>query len=321
MKMKYRQIYFISAFLGLFFWSCNNEEPSTGNQNFKTITIGFRDVPENLIADNAYGSNLYYGSPNQITTGYLAEISNGIFAQFSINYGYTFGADFSSVWGYSLYQGGLAVSRYYDKEDESYANQLSVYATTSPSGGNFVVATGVATDENYALIQDPANYSYGDYKDCARIYITDSKGYTVDNPGIPGSFVSGTAQKTKFNSVMVANTTFSYLTMKEGDYLCDALNTTNGWFKVQFIAFENSSPEAKALGFVESYLANFDKNLEDKAGYYGKIIDNWTLVDLSSLPPTSVLVINFVGNQFNQYGFATPAYCALDNFEFIVEEN
>lgn len=302
----------ISAF-SLVSCSDNDKEPD----DTITKTIGFENAPSQFFASDEYGVNLYYGAQEQITTGYLAEIGSGVYAQFSINYGYTYDADYNKVWGYSFFEGGIALSKYHNMSIGTYENQLSVYNTSSPSGGNFAVAFGSATDKNYQPIINPSKSIYSDFAGCGKIYITDAVGYTVKNPGSENSFVTGDSEDARFKSVYINNTTYAFDVMKNGNAYSSPLNEDNkGWFKVQFIAFEGDDPNDSPLGFVEAYLANFDPSQAD--GYLG-IIDTWTKVDLSSLPEASILVINFIGSDSGEYGLNTPAYCALDKFEISID--
>lgn len=287
---------------------CHDCEPD----DFQTVTIGFNNVPSYLIGGpDSYGSNLYYGAQDQITTGYLTQIDGDTYAQFSINYGYTYDLDYNMVWGYSFFNGGLAVSDWHDMEDNSYSNQLSVYNTSSPSGGNFVVAFSSSTQESIN------GKTLSDFNGCARVYITDAKGYYAKNPGTDTS-LTGEDKEAFFKSVYINNTTYDFLTMKNGNPYASALNQENeGWFKVQFIAFEDDDPDEKPVGYTEAYLANFKKGQADD---YMGIVDEWIKVDLSMLPECSVLVINFDGSDKGEYGLNTPCYCALDKFEISVEK-
>lgn len=282
------------------------------NNKYHTATIGFTNVPEYLIGGpSTYGSNLYYGAQDQITTGYLAQVYDDTYVQFPVNYGNTYDADYNQVWGYSFFNGGMAVSNWHDMEDDTYTNQLSVYNTSSPSGGNFLVATGSVQ------IADINNSRLSDYEGCAKVYVTDAKGYSVKNPGTNTS-VSGDEEEAFFESVYINNTTYTFMAMKNGNGFANALNEENeGWFKVQFIAFDDNEPNDKPCGYTEAYLANFKKGQADD--YIG-IIDTWTKVDLSSLPECCILVINFVGSDMGEWGLNTPSYCALDKFEISVEK-
>ena len=319
----------LAATLPLFSLSCSKDDEPDRDKTpdnemvYNEVAVYFRSVPANLIGGpTAYGANLYYGAENQITTGYFSQLNQDTYAQFSINYGDTYDANYNPVWGYSFLQGGLAISNWHNMTDASYSNQLSVYHPLSSSGGNFIVAFGYATDANYKPITNPNATTLSDYDGCGRVYITDAKGYTVANPGLVNSRVAGEEEKAFFKSVSLMNTTYVYKTMKDGNEFSSPLNEENkGWLKVQFISFDDNEPSTKPSGYVEAYLANFDPVLEKAAGYCGKIIDDWMPVDLSSLPETSILVINFVGSDSSDYGLNTPTYCALDNFVIAVEKD
>lgn len=292
--------------------SCSDDDDPMGpdGDQYVTVTIGFQNVSADLIGGpTSYGMNLY-SEPGQITKGYIAQVYGDTYAQFPINYAlqeWTAG----QPWEYTFYNGGIAVSNWHEMETATYENQLSVYDTSSPSGGNFVVAFG------YASIDNPDNATLADYDECGRVYLTDAQGYGVTTEG-QKSPVTGDAEDGYFRSIMMNNTTYVFKTIQDGNAYASALNDDNkGWFKVQFIAFDSNLPTAKPVGYTEAYLANFDPS---QAGGYTGIIDTWTKVDLSMLPEAEILVINFVGSDTGEWGLNTPAYCALDNFEISVEK-
>ena len=297
----------------LFIASCSDDkdDPKSEIDSTHEVTVGFQNVSPDLIGGpTSYGANLYFGAPDQITKGYLAEIANNIYAQFGINFGYTF--DDATPVGYTFYSGGIAVSDWHEMTIASYENQLSVYSKSSPSDGNFVVAFGAS------LQSDPSQATLADYNECGRIYITDAAGFTPTHSDEAFS-LNGTINQASFKSVFVNNTTYTYLTMREGNPYASALNEENqGWFKVQFISFDSNEPTAKPTGCVEAYLANFNDDIFKKIGYKG-IIDEWFEVDLSSLPKASIIVVNFAGSDTSEWGLNTPKYCAMDNFVISVE--
>lgn len=308
------------------FVSCSKDDdgPSSpdSKKEYQTVTVGFSSVPGNLIGGpTSYGANLYYGDPGQITTGYLAQLNKDTYAQFPINYGDTF--DMTDPYGYTFFAGGIAISDFHEMTDGSYLNQLSVYNPLSPSGGNFAVAFGWARDDFYQPVPEWRNNTLADYSACGRIYITDSKGYSAPNHGTAETAVKGEEKHAYFKEVLLCNTTYAYLTMRDGNGYTENsdLESLKGWFKVQFIAFNDNQPNSKPVYCVEKYLANFDPDMENTAGFCGEILKDWTRVDLSSLPETSILVINFVGSDNGDYGLNTPAYCALDNFVIEVEKD
>lgn len=288
--------------------SDDDKEPD----DVKTIIVGFSDVSSDLFGGpTSYGANLYYGAEYQITKGYIAPLAFGKYAQFSINYAEQEWVE-GKPWQYTYYNGGIALSSWHDMTGSTYENQLSVYNSSSPSGGNFAVAFGNSP------ATDPKTAKYADYSECAKVYITDANGYGISAEGQKYS-VAGDDEEAWFKSVYINNTTYTFLTLKNGNtWGGKPIEDQKGWFKVQFIAFDDDDPDERPLGYVEAYLANFDPNL--KIGYTG-IVDEWMKVDLSSLPECGILVINFVGSDSDPvYGLNTPAYCALDKFEIKVED-
>ena len=297
--------------------ACSSDpKDGPGHHDWASFMVDFNNIPENLIGGpTSYGANLYYGAKDQIT-GYLYNYENsGFCVQFPVNYGQTWDNSNNQIWAYSFFNGGMAVSNWHDMEDGSYLNQLSVYAESSPSGGNFVVANGSS------MVTDPTNAKYSDYDGCGHIYLTDEKGYKVVDPGAPQSKVSGNGpayNETFFVDIAVANTTYVYHSLKYGNDFANAINKENkGWFKVQFIAFTDDDPDGEPAGYVETYLANFDNDLKSVAGFSDQIREGWLRVDLSSLPLATILVVNFVGSDMGQFGLNTPAYCALDDLGIV----
>ena len=307
------------------FSSCSDKDDDAPDykepdEKYATVTVDFNNAPENLFGSTTYGPNLYYGDQDQVTSGYMVQLYEDTYAQFSINFGETF--DLNDPYGYTFFAGGMALSKYHDLENGSYTNQLSAYTPSTPSG-NFVVSFGSASSATQQPLPDPNVNTLKDYASCGRVYITDPKGYSAPNPGTSSTVVTGEEEEAFFESVEIANTTYDYLTMLNGNGYTENsdLQSQNGWFKVQFIAFNDNKPTSKPVGYVEAYLANFDSSLEKEAGFSGKIIDSWTKVDLSSLPEACILVVNFVGSDNGDYGLNTPSYCALDNFVISVEKD
>lgn len=300
---------------------CSDNDPNDDKPSGEQIstTISFEKVPMFLIPSNSYGPDLYYGAVNQII-GYMTQISGDKYAQFPVNYGQTWDLEYNPVWGYSFLLGGMAVSKYHDMKIGTYENQLSVYDKSSPSGGNFIVTYGDAHDENFKTFPNPGEAVYSDYSGCGRVFITDIEGYTVKDPGVANSKMTGKKEYGYFKSVYLNNTTYVFDVIKNGNAFTGSkpLENQEGWLKVQFIAFDSTEDSAVPAGYTEAYLANYNSKMAED--YIG-IIEEWIKVDLSSLPMATVLVINFVGSDNGTYGLNTPAYCALDKFEISVNKD
>lgn len=282
-----------------------NDEPSAIPN--ETWYIDFKDVPASLIGGpTAYGANLYYGATDQITTGYLKHLYENTYIQFPVNYGSTYDAEFKPVIGYSFYNGGIAVSNWYNKDEATYLNQLSSIAEPFDGQPNFIVAFGNSD------VTDSSKATLADYDGCGKIYLTDEKGYTVANPGEENSKLSGNPKFGDFMSLKVTNTTYTYLTMLDGNDFTAPLEENKGWFKVQFILFDKNTPDARPIDYTEVYLANFDEEVFKEIGYEG-IINEWIDVKLNNAKnqQACIMAINFVGSDMGEWGLNTPTYCAI----------
>lgn len=269
----------------------------------KTLVITFDDALKNVMASVQTGKNLYSDSVpkgEQVTTGYFAKVSDATYVQFPINYSEQ-GWKPGKPWCYEYWNGGVAISNFKNMEQGGSTNQCSVYnAEGAKSGSNFAVCYGYSNS-------DPV-----DFWKCAKIYITDQKGYTVTTENKP---VTGKAKVGKFNSVWVCNTTYAYKVMQNG-----SLQSQNGWFKVIFIALDAKGKQIEGKR-VEYYLANFDASKKAVSGLESKIREGWNQVDLSALGDNvSAIAVNFEGSDKNQYGLNTPAYVAIDDLSVTVSE-
>ena len=273
------------------------EEPN------KTVTVTFEDAPDNVLASDESGKNLYSGAPQgtQVTTGYYMKATDVTYVQFPINYV----KEYDGTWRYEFYNGGWAVSRFTNVEKGDWTNQCSVY---SKGGGHdsrtFAVCN--STEINGAVSK------------CAKISITDKVGYTKTRDGEPGT---GKAKLGKFNSVWVCNTTYAYIIMKEGNkYTNGSLQSHNGWFKVVFRALDAKGMLVPGKQ-VEYYLANFDASRRDASGLDGKIREGWNQVDLSPLGDNvAALVVGFDGSDKGGVGLNTPTSVAIDDLNVTVNE-
>ena len=286
--------------------SCSKDKGgSVAEEPNKTVTVTFEDAPDNVLASDEEGKNLYSVAPQgtQVTTGYYMKATDVTYVQFPINYI----KQYDGTWGYNFSNGGWAVSRFTNVEKGDYKNQCSVY---SKGGGHdsrtFAVCYSTEINEN------------GDVSKYAKIYFTDKVGYTKTRDGVP---VTGKAKLGKFNSVWVCNTTYAYITMQKGNtYTNGSLQSHNGWFKVVFRALDAEGKLVPGKQ-VEYYLANFDASRRDASGLDGKIREGWNQVDLSPLGDNvAALVVGFDGSDKGAYGLNTPMYVAIDDLNVTVSE-
>lgn len=300
-----------AAMVALGYASCqkddNKPEQKPEQKEPKTLVITFDDASQDVIASDIYGKNLYSESAPkgaQVTAGYFAKVSDATYVQFPINYAASWKDP--NVWSYEYWNGGVAISNFKDMEQGVPANQCSVYNKEgAKSGSNFAVCAGFTASKD-------------DLGKCAKIYITDQKGYTVTTENKP---VTGKAKVGKFNSVWVCNTTYGYKVMQNGnEFTNGSLQSKNGWFKVIFIALDDKGKQIEGKR-VEYYLANFDANKKAESGLDGKIREGWNQVDLSVLGDNvSAIAVNFDGSDKNGEYVNTPAYVAIDDLSVTVSE-
>ncbi len=164
-----------------------------------------------------------------------------------------------------FWDGGIVCS---SKTDSVTAGDKNQYSSIS---GN-----GAFKSKKYAVIYQPGT-----------IVVNPSKAYTY-----------------KLKSMMVNNSTYAYLDMKNGsDY--SRKFKTGDWFKLIITGYKNEVETAK----VEFYLADFraGKNI---------LINKWTKVDLEKLNEVDKIKFTMESSDSGEYGMNTPAYACIDNIEF-----
>ena len=163
---------------------------------------------------------------------------------------------------------GFACSSLTDKTDaDILTNQYSVYANSGANGSKkFAVA----------FVEETSDFK----------------------------FDAGT-EKT-IQSVMVNNSTCTYLALKDGNGFSKAFKAGN-WFKLTFTGY---NAQGNKTGTKEFYLADFRS---------GKtyICSDWTKVELSSLGKVNKIEISLSSTDKGDYGMNTPAYVCLDNLVYI----
>lgn len=100
----------------------------------------------------------------------------------------------------------------------------------------------------------------------------------------------------KLKSAYFTNTTYSYLSMKNGDNNTKQF-TADDWFKLTI----TGSLTDKETGKVDFYLAKD-----------GTIINTWTLVDLSALGTVDKITFSLSSSDNGEWGMNTPAYFSMD---------
>jgi hypothetical protein len=192
--------------------SCSKDDDNfgngNGNDNLYVITFEDPAVAGYLAGPTIAGENLYDGYETQYT-GYT-DAGSGL--RLAIN---------ETGW-YDVptfYNGGIAISRWNDKETEGYTNQCSVFYGTHNAGNG-----GYQNSPTFAV-------SYGN-----------SSVAFVDN-----------TKECVFDYFYVTNSTYAVLSMQNGDDYAKQFGTGD-WFKLTVEGFDKNGT---STGKVEFYLADF----------------------------------------------------------------
>lgn len=164
--------------------------------------------------------------------------------------------------------GGFAVSSLVDVETPGFENQYSTIADSGAEGS-----------KQFALAYDNAV-----------IYLPS----TVEGPQM-------------VESIMLTNSTYTYLDMKEGSGFSKQF-AEGDWFKLIITAYFEDSE----VGQKEFYLADFrdGKSL---------IVKDWTGLSLSSFGKVDQLVFTFDSSDTGDFVINTPQYVCIDNLAVKIE--
>jgi hypothetical protein len=122
-------------------------------------------------------------------------------------------------------------------------------------------------------------------------------------------------------SLDLTNTTYAYLSMRDGDAYGKQFGSTNDangdddgtngedFFYVTIFNHDATGSKVDSINF---YLADY--RFPDNNDDY--IIDSWTTVDLSSFTNVSFLTFSYSSTDVGGFGMNTPKYFALDNLVY-----
>lgn len=112
------------------------------------------------------------------------------------------------------------------------------------------------------------------------------------------------------------NTTYAYLSMRDGDMFTDPFGGPSGDEPDVFRLFiEGHDASGASTGEVEFVLADYT----DPTNANDFIVDEWTWVDLTSLGVVQQLSFRFESTDIGDFGINTPQYFAIDNLTTIPE--
>ncbi|MGQ9845943.1 MAG: DUF4465 domain-containing protein [Bacteroidales bacterium] len=184
---------------------------------------------------------------------------------------------------------GFAYSNMRDDSTAGYTNQFSAITR----GGMNATDTG---GTNYAIGFVPLDWMGGTYKP------------------IPIKVTFSDSLEHALSGFYVTNSTYAYLSMKNGDSFAKKFGGASGndpdYFKLLIFGkrMDNTYTDT-----VEFYLADY--RFADNTKDY--IVDNWRWVDLQSLGAVKELFFTLESSDVGAYGMNTPAYFCIDNFTYL----
>lgn len=123
---------------------------------------------------------------------------------------------------------------------------------------------------------------------------------------------------TSLASVQLTNTTYTGLSMRDGDQFAKKFGGPSGndpdFFRVALNGFDGLSGTGTLVGSIVVDLADY--TFADNTQDY--ILDEWLTVDLSSLAGARSVVLSFSSSDVGSFGINTPLYLAMDNLTLSV---
>lgn len=204
-----------------------------------------------------------------------SDLSGG-FTNNSVFYQNVYDANYGSWYGFA----------YSNKRDDTTAGWDNQYSAIT-AGGMESPDTG---GTNYAVAFVPTDWSNANFN-LIPIETTFSK------PSL-------------LNGLYVTNSTYSYLSMKNGDSYSKKFGGTSGndpdFFKLKIWGLTENQTLTDTIDF---FLANyaFDDNSKDY------IVDNWRWINLQELGYVTKLYFSVQSTDIGMFGINTPAYFCIDN--------
>lgn len=196
---------------------------------------------------------------------------------------------------------------YFSHNDSGYAWDGFVYSnrtdTTTPGHTNqFAAITGAGAQgsANYGIGYVPIDWQSGTYDPIPQT--------------VSFGAVTGEDYNTTISGAYITNTTYAYLSMRDGDTFAKKFGGDSGndadYFKLMIKGIDELG---KYTGTVDFYLADF--RFADNSQDY--ILNDWTWVDLSGLGDVVGLEFSMESTDTGAYGMNTPAYFAMDNVNVV----
>lgn len=127
--------------------------------------------------------------------------------------------------------------------------------------------------------------------------------------------LTGNAANSVMSGVYLANSTFAYNSMRDGDSFAKKFGGITGndpdWLKLTIRGYNNGVMNSDTIDF---YLADFRDS--DNSNDY--ILDSWNWLDLSPLGTVDSVTFSMSSSDMGAWGMNTPAFFAMDNFNGVL---
>lgn len=125
--------------------------------------------------------------------------------------------------------------------------------------------------------------------------------------------LTGNAAGKIVSGMYITNSTYAYLSMRDGDSFAKKFGGSSGndpdWFKLTVKGYSGGALTADS---VEFYLADY--RFSNNANDY--IITEWKKVDLTKLGAVDSVFLHLSSSDNGQWGMNTPAFFCMDNFNY-----
>ncbi len=115
-----------------------------------------------------------------------------------------------------------------------------------------------------------------------------------------------------FDGMYVTNSTYAYISMRDGDMYAKKFGGTSGndpdWFKLTIKGYLSGN----FTDSVEFYLADY--RFTDNSQDY--IVKDWTWVDMTAMGNVDSVAFSLSSSDVGSYGMNTPAYFCLDHIQY-----
>ncbi|MGZ3865751.1 MAG: T9SS type A sorting domain-containing protein [Bacteroidia bacterium] len=122
--------------------------------------------------------------------------------------------------------------------------------------------------------------------------------------------LSGVSLGNRVQGLYVCNSTWAYLSMRDGDFVAKKFGGSTGndpdWFKLQIKRYYGGTLQNDS---VEVYLADY-RYANNSQDY---ILSTWTWINLSSLGNVDSLAFFLSSSDNGSFGMNTPAFVCIDN--------